>query len=487
MFCKQCGKEIQEGHRFCLSCGAPVEGTGAEYPPQTEGKAAQSVAPARKKIPKQKKILFSVLGAVAVVVLIVLSVTITNFTKTRDLRNAIASRNGATVNAVYAQARSNKSTLKKYDALIEKTISEMVSELNAYDFTDAAEKNGADAVEQYMETTWGTLWTQSSKSDISDSISLDNQIHWQELGELIESKENYCEGLYCYKTEKDYDEAIALFAEVSDADPQHDAAVTMISECTDLYVQSILKKADEYFAEGDVSGCVSLLREAQSDLKELGQQSAEIDEKINAVLVKYAESYIAKAEEAFRAGDVTTAVGCAEAAATLNPNGGYDAKVTEYQLYLPYALYDIDHVLNRQTDEDFWGGIGFDVNSVSNNDVKMENAMTWYQNNDNESAAANVYYNLEGRYDILTGTLFLPKESRDTNLAGYFEVYGDGKLLYTSPKISAGVLPQDFQVDISGVQKLRIAFHGNGTGGFLGRGPDYGVNNLIVQKNLPQQ
>ena len=147
MFCKHCGKEIQEKCRFCLNCGAPVEGTGVVYSPQTEVQTATSLTPARKTLSKQKKILYSVLCVAIAVVLMVLSVVIANLTATRELRNAIASRNGATVNMVYAQARTNKSILKKYDALIGKTISEMVSELNAYDFTDAAEKNGGDAVE----------------------------------------------------------------------------------------------------------------------------------------------------------------------------------------------------------------------------------------------------------------------------------------------------------------------------------------------------
>lgn len=39
-------------------------------------------------------------------------------------------------------------------------------------------------------------------------------------------------------------------------------------------------------------------------------------------------------------------------------------------------------------------------------------------------------------------------------------VYGDGKLLYDSPKITSGVRPVDFEVDISGVDEFTIEING---------------------------
>ena len=42
----------------------------------------------------------------------------------------------------------------------------------------------------------------------------------------------------------------------------------------------------------------------------------------------------------------------------------------------------------------------------------------------------------------------------------YFEVYGDGKLLYTSPRIGRDVLPQSVSCTVSGVQTLTVVFKG---------------------------
>ncbi|MHB8065042.1 MAG: hypothetical protein ACYDG2_20895 [Ruminiclostridium sp.] len=38
-------------------------------------------------------------------------------------------------------------------------------------------------------------------------------------------------------------------------------------------------------------------------------------------------------------------------------------------------------------------------------------------------------------------------------------MYGDDKLLYTSPEVKAGTLPVDFNVNVSGVQKLQFELY----------------------------
>ena len=65
-------------------------------------------------------------------------------------------------------------------------------------------------------------------------------------------------------------------------------------------------------------------------------------------------------------------------------------------------------------------------------------------------------YLLNGAYIKIKGTLFLSYEQRSNTAIGKFFIWGDGKLLYTSPDISSGFIPQDFEVDITGVKVLRI-------------------------------
>ena len=38
----------------------------------------------------------------------------------------------------------------------------------------------------------------------------------------------------------------------------------------------------------------------------------------------------------------------------------------------------------------------------------------------------------------------------------WVKIYGDGRLLYTSPEFTGGVEPVDFEVDLTGVLRLKI-------------------------------
>ena len=68
-------------------------------------------------------------------------------------------------------------------------------------------------------------------------------------------------------------------------------------------------------------------------------------------------------------------------------------------------------------------------------------------------------YLINGAYTKISGTIYLDYESRASIANGYtFNIWGDGKLLYTSDDIKAGFLPKSFEVDISGVNDLKIGF-----------------------------
>ena len=41
----------------------------------------------------------------------------------------------------------------------------------------------------------------------------------------------------------------------------------------------------------------------------------------------------------------------------------------------------------------------------------------------------------------------------------YFKVYGDGKLLYTSPNMTSVQYPVDFSIDVAGVDQLKFEWY----------------------------
>jgi len=75
--------------------------------------------------------------------------------------------------------------------------------------------------------------------------------------------------------------------------------------------------------------------------------------------------------------------------------------------------------------------------------------------------SSNAYtrdYLINNEYKKISGTVFLGFNSRATKSKWNFQIWGDGKLIYTSKLITGGSMPEKFNVDISGVKVLKIGF-----------------------------
>lgn len=66
-------------------------------------------------------------------------------------------------------------------------------------------------------------------------------------------------------------------------------------------------------------------------------------------------------------------------------------------------------------------------------------------------------YLINDEYVKITGTVLLDYGSRNNN-GGYLVIYGDDRVLFTSDTMKAGANPQDFEVDIRGIEKLKVEF-----------------------------
>jgi hypothetical protein len=70
----------------------------------------------------------------------------------------------------------------------------------------------------------------------------------------------------------------------------------------------------------------------------------------------------------------------------------------------------------------------------------------------------NCTYNLNGSYSRLKATYGVCQASSSNDTPVYIKIYGDDKLLYTSDAIKWDSLPKELDVNISGVQMLKIEF-----------------------------
>lgn len=70
----------------------------------------------------------------------------------------------------------------------------------------------------------------------------------------------------------------------------------------------------------------------------------------------------------------------------------------------------------------------------------------------------NCTYNLNGEYKRLKATYGVCAANSSKEVSAYIKVYGDDKLLYTSEAIKWDSMPKQLDVNISGVQMLKIEF-----------------------------
>lgn len=506
MICKNCGCEINDNVKFCTNCGAKIEPEenyfGSDTTESSEDNDSNDVEIISSENGaydeslisdnglQYKKKLFIIPIVIAVLaIFIAVATLLINFTSARPMREALAANNGDLVNSVYSEAYGNETKIRKYDELIGDKIDEVSSGVNSYSFDEPAEQSGDDAVTDYLQSEYGTLIYNPNGQSIESCISSANSGDWNALKNLLDSKGYYCSGVYEYKTESDYESAIADFSNVIADDSGYDNALTMIGECVDGYIDSTLAAVDESISNGDISGGIELLNSAKSYLDSCGVDSTEIQQKIDETLVTYADSYAQKAEAAFKEHDVNGAIGNIEVAMQLQPdNADYKTKYDTYQQYLPFYLYDEDNVLYEEENGDFGGIVELDEIMVSNDNQDMSHSIRWYNNSEDYSASFDLIYNLQGKYDTVSGTMFLSNNDKSTTFKGLMKAYADGKLIYTSPEFTAGVLPKDIEFKVTGVQRLTISFQGQGEGGLysLSGLPKFGINNLTAQKAFPE-
>lgn len=411
---------------------------------------------------------------------VLLSLSACSLGSAKKIKEALESENGEQVNEVYKMSKNNASVLKRFDKVIASFISKAIDDINAQDFAADAEKSGANAIKLYLKSEYGTLLPQEGGTDgISSSVSDENYQQWSELINLIQSKAAYCNGIYSYKTEKDYEYAIKVFSEVEKNDSLFEKAQSLSAECADLYIKATMKKVEGYIQENDINAGIELMKKATEYLKSNNIESGELKTKTDELLASYAKTYADKAEKAFAEHDVDVAMQNMEIALSLQPdNSDYKSKYDDYELYIPFDMSEPSNTLSIPGD--YYSYCDFYYERVANNNNTMTDCIVWHNGSSaDENDSVDITWNLEGKYDTVSGTIFLPKDDKNTDGNGYFKAYGDGALIYTSPKIVRDLLPQEISFNVSGVQKLKIEFYAEaGYGRFA-------ISNICAQKDFP--
>lgn len=385
--------------------------------------------------------------------------------KNSDFKNALDKNDASGMYTQYMTAKYNGEEIDDYDDLLVEKIENIEEELNKAEFPDSGELNGYDAVIAFLNK-YGTLFNDPDYKfeSLIEEAGVMVQDAYNHFFRLRDSKEAYLEGLYRMNTQKDYLGACESFKMVEDFDTFDEIAQEKMMSAAEQFIDESIKEADEYYKNGDVSSAIELLKGAK---EELNLNVPEIEAKVQEYIEQKAQTYADKAAQSFANKDVNAAIGNMEVASQLMPdNAEYKAKLNEYKLYVPIDLCDENRTLSQTP-----GYVSFEDSVMAVNGTEYKNCIRFKY--DNAAKVGNITYLLESKYDTVKGVFISDKENATANRTGtcYFEAYGDGKLIFTSSKISAESIPENFEFSVTGIQKLEIRFIGSGSSA-----PNWGAN-----------
>lgn len=455
MICKKCGKEINEGTSFCQYYDSSTDYVQEILPNNMI--CEKNMDNILDRIKSNKKILIAV--STVVVAVIVLICTIGGNSSSSKLKKALKENDYQTVQIEYSNSLRDSSDLKKADELIADKLEKMIKDIDKYNFKDEAQNNEY-AVDIWLDR-YGTLMAPESSSNryncddfpFNNCISINNQGLWTVLCDKIDDVQEYCQGLAFYN-QAEYYMAIERLALVPEDSGCYSDSQDLIDDSLILYTEAIIKEVDSYMQSGDYETAIETLNGASSRFKNNESISGYIDiidQKTSEAKAKYAESYAAKAEESFGNKDAYSAVSNIDFALKLLPdNATYQASKEKYEQYLPFELYNADNILKKDDSLSFYNS------KKANNNIEMQKVAVYSSAEASGDYTFAYTYNLGKKYDTVSGTIFLPQDKKDTNNQMYLIIYGDGKKLYTSPYVTAGFLPKDINVNVSGVNTLTV-------------------------------
>lgn len=454
MICKNCQHEIKEGAHFCTYCGAPVNVMSQKNKAEENSSQINFPSVAQQIESKETTVLTKThnnkalqkvaIAAVIVVVFIIVFAVITMIKmvgSTADMKEALKANNAYQVYMLYSSS-DNLGKRDKYNNLIGEKIDEISEDLNAHSFDSAAQSQGSEAVYDYFANTWGTLVV-GDEYDLEDSIASsaeENQQKWDNLMNLQQSKQAYCSGVYDY-TAGNYEDALSAFSEVIETDSLYQTASSKAQECVNSYIESAVSDADAYFQAGDYESGEQAIDAVREQVESLGIDASSVD----SYLQVSAKTYADRAAEFYSAQKYSAAVVQMEIAARLDPsNSEYQTTLDTYKTYLPFDMTQEANILSMS---------GYYVHQDA---MTANNGKTYYNC---LQLGDEILYSLNGNYTELTGTIFISSDDKNDIGVTTIEIYADDELVYTSPNITAGFLPQPLSIDVTDVQMLKIKKH----------------------------
>lgn len=507
MRCKNCGTESDERNLNCSNCGAEF--------------TAEECTKELTDLLKNKKFLgisACVLSLVIIVLLIVVDSVIIPNQAAENMRYAFESKSGEKVLSVFTDYCGDYSVV--YDDLSKSGKKVFIEFKNCVsDLKDDLNSQPAETdINNYLLNSTGDIVLPKEYSAITTigqyNIELNSVV--VNYYELYLSRIAYEEGNKLYNS-GNFGAAVNSFLRVIEYDYLYDDAQNKLAESQTKMLEEKIVLIEKYIRNGEYEAAQQQIFDLREDSitdemkKKLDEYETKIYEarlsKIDELIDngdfeganKYIESlgeglsvdakarleqaiknkandYIKNADEAFKRGERQGAYDMAKMAQNICPDDeNINKRVAYFEQYLPFELYKSKNCLSKQNK------FFYDCKVTANDSSNMINCMyVVYDIYNSSDFLGEATYNLAKKYDKVIGTGFLVSGWHSYEQNGYFEMYGDGKKIYTSSKFKVNYLPKDFSVDVTGVSTLTVKYYGvtNEVGA-------YGISNFVATKNLP--
>lgn len=503
MRCSNCGTENDERNLNCSNCGADLFNQD------------------KKSIFKNKKFLISIVSLSALImiglIIVINSVVLPNQAADK-MHKAFESKTGANVITVFeeycgsvsvdyfALSKSGKAVFSEFKTCVDNAKEDLNSQPVETDINKYLSEAMNDIIlpQEYSAiTTIGEY-----NAQLNDVVA--------DYYDLYNSKISYQKGIELFN-KNDFSGAANSFSKVSEEDTWYDDAQNKLSESQEKLLEEKIKEIEQYLADGDYDSAQSAINELRNEeladeinkkfdeyeTKIYESKLAKIDEyvnsgdmdaakayieslgdglsneaqaRLNQAIKNKANDYIAKADDALKSGERQGAYDMALMAQNLcSDDNEINKKVEYFKEYLPFELYKKKNALSIS------GDVEYNSKLTANDSNTMLNCIyVVYNKLSNSDCHGSITYNLSGKYNEISGTGFLLSGWRNLEQNGYFEIYSDGKKIYTSTNFKVNSLPTNFSVNVTGVSTLQVKFYG-----VSNRVGSYGISNFIATKNLP--
>ena len=514
MRCLNCGTENSERNLNCSNCGADL------------------LNQKKKSIFKNKAFLITagcILTLLIIIIAVVINSVVTPNRATEKIKQALEAKSTSEVVSVFTEYCGTSSVQYSSLSMAGKAVYHEVEDFISDAKEDLNNQPIGTDIDSYLSDYAGNLILPQESSALNTIASYSDDLNTivTDFYNLYSSKISYTKATQLYKN-NDYTNAFYSFSKVIENDswyenakskatecqsklleekitliekyisesnyeaaqqeinalkkqPLNDEMTKKINDCETKIYESKLSKIDEYVDSGDMDAVNEYIESLGEGL------SSDAQARLDQAIKNKANSYISKADAALKSGERQGAYDMALMAQNLCPdNAEITKKVKYFKEYLPHELYYSNSAISYS--DDTWGSGEIDWNEkiTSNNNEVMFHCLYFYWQS-GYKGDFKITYNLGKKYDNVTGTAFLPEKYKNHNQNAYFEIYGDGKLLFKSKNQQKDVMPNNFNVSITGVDILIIRFYGARTEDWaLGDAwTGYGISNFVATKKLP--